>query len=243
MLIVNADDWGRSELETQAAFECYRGRRITSVTAMVFMENSERAAELANRAGIDVGLHLNLNQEFSGRKPSAEVIESHDRVRRFLGRGKYALLVYNPLLKADFRRVYVAQAEEFERLYGKSPSHIDGHQHMHLCANMLFDRIIPEGTKLRRNFSFWPGEKSYLNRLYRQRVDAQLACRYRLTQYFFGLSECLRNGRLECVARLAKGSTVELMTHPVIAEEHSFLTSEAYAKFRTDVQVGSYEML
>ena len=47
MLIINADDFGRSVGETNAALECYIAGRITSVSAMVFMADSERAAELA----------------------------------------------------------------------------------------------------------------------------------------------------------------------------------------------------
>ena len=45
MLIINADDWGRSVAETNAALRCYEEARITSASAMVFMADSERAAE------------------------------------------------------------------------------------------------------------------------------------------------------------------------------------------------------
>ena len=65
MLIINADDWGRSVAETDAALRCYKGGRITSVSAMVFMEDSERAAELAKENELDVGLHLNFTDEFT----------------------------------------------------------------------------------------------------------------------------------------------------------------------------------
>jgi predicted glycoside hydrolase/deacetylase ChbG (UPF0249 family) len=51
--------------ETDAAFKCYRGGRITSVSAMVFMQDSERAAKLANNSDLDVGLHLNFSEEFT----------------------------------------------------------------------------------------------------------------------------------------------------------------------------------
>ena len=64
MIIVNADDWGRSRSDTDAALACYKEERITSVSAMVFMEDSARAAELAKEMGIDVGLHINLTQPF-----------------------------------------------------------------------------------------------------------------------------------------------------------------------------------
>ena len=67
MLIINADDFGRSVAETDAALRCYIAGRITSVSAMVFMADSERAAELAKENELDVGLHLNFTERFTGR--------------------------------------------------------------------------------------------------------------------------------------------------------------------------------
>ena len=55
MLIFNADDWGRSVAESDAALKCCKGGRITSVSAMVFMEDSERAAKIAQEQGLDIG--------------------------------------------------------------------------------------------------------------------------------------------------------------------------------------------
>ena len=67
MLIVNADDWGGWKSATDAALACYKAGRINSVSAMVFMEDSERAAELAQADGLDVGLHLNFTTPFETR--------------------------------------------------------------------------------------------------------------------------------------------------------------------------------
>lgn len=131
---------------------------------MIFMEDSERAAALANEAGVDVGLHLNLNERFTNAPNSEQLTEDHERVVRFLKCNKYCRLLYNPALRKVFPRVFRAQYEEFVRLYGKRPSHVDGHQHMHLCGNMLIEAIIPKGERVRRNHSFWLGKKSLLNR-------------------------------------------------------------------------------
>ena len=73
------------------------------MSAMVFMEDSRRAADLAKDAGIDVGLHLNLTQPFSGEMPAKSLTDHHDRIVRFLTSGKYAFLIYNPALTAQFR--------------------------------------------------------------------------------------------------------------------------------------------
>lgn len=240
MIIINADDWGRSRGETDAALSCYRSGRITSVSAMVFMEDSDRAADLAKDEGIDVGLHLNLSQRFAGRVQDRKLKEYHDHIVHFLTLNKYALLFYNPFLRRHFCYVYQTQVEEFIRLFGKSPSHIDGHQHMHLCSNMLIDGIIGEGEKVRRSFSFRPGEKSLFNRAYRRLVDWRLASKYRVTDYFFALSQQYQKDGLLRVSRLACEATVELMTHPAGHEEYAFLLSEDFLRTLKGVQMANY---
>jgi predicted glycoside hydrolase/deacetylase ChbG (UPF0249 family) len=160
-----------------------------------------------------------------------------------LKRRKYAQLLYNPFLRKAFAYCYHAQVEEFMRLFEKSPSHIDGHHHMHLCANVLFSRMIPGGTKLRRNFSFWPGEKSRLNRMYRWLVDRWLACRYRLTDYFFDLTQCIEGRKLDRVAALAKSSNVELMTHPIVNGEEEYLMSDEFQVILQRLEIGGYALV
>jgi chitin disaccharide deacetylase len=240
MLIINADDWGRSRPETDAACKCWTAGRIQAVTAMVFMEDSERAAELGKAYGLDVGLHLNLNQTFTGGARSSVVDGTHAQIVRFMARGKYAQLLYNPFMREALRCTYQAQADEFTRLYGRQPSHLDGHQHRHLCTNMLLDGLIPAGQRVRRSFSFWPGEKGSLNRAYRRWVDERLARRYRLTDYFFSLARCLQTGSLERVFRLASGAEVELMTHPVKASEYEYLTGEQHLQALSSVPIGTF---
>jgi len=243
MIIINADDWGRSGVETDAALSCHLKGRITSVSAMVFMQDSERAAELAKANGIDVGLHLNLSQRYNGSVPSPAITAAQDKIVRFMTGSKYAVLFYRPDLRKCFRDVQQAQTDEFLRLYGKPPSHEDGHQHRHLCANVLLDAVIPFGQKVRRNFSFWPGEKGLLNRTYRGLVDRWLGRRYRLTDYFFSLGQCLQAKRLGRVAELARVSTVELMTHPVSAHEYDYLTSHEHLRMISGVETGSFALL
>src|ERR1700710_640786 len=47
LLIVNADDWGGERRSTEAIQEAFDAGRVTSTTAMVYMEDSGRAAEIA----------------------------------------------------------------------------------------------------------------------------------------------------------------------------------------------------
>jgi len=243
MIIVNADDLGRSLLETDAALACYEHGRITSATAMVFMEDSRRAATIASDRGIDVGLHVNLTQRFTDAVPAGPLRERHDRVARFLNARKYAFLVYNPVLRDDFRYVYQAQLEEFTRLYGRRPSHIDGHHHQHLCINMLLDRIIADGEKVRRSFHFWPDEKGWTNRAYRRTIDRLLAKRCTVTDYFFALEQCMSGRRRARVVEVAKTASVEIMTHPNEAAERTFLLSDDFQSTFGTLEMGTYSSL
>lgn len=243
MLIVNADDWGRSRAETDLELECFRAGCVTSVSAMVFMEDSERAAGLAKENGVDVGLHLNLSQRYNGRKPGAAAEDAHERIVGFMTKSKYAVLLYRPGLRKYFREVFQSQLDEFVLLYGKQPSHVDGHQHRHLCANVLLGDVIPSGVKVRRNFSFWPDEKTLLNRACRSLMDGCLARRYRLTDYFFSLGQCLEANSMPRVVETARTGNVELMTHPIHAEEKNWLLSDAFSETMKELHLAPYSQL
>jgi predicted glycoside hydrolase/deacetylase ChbG (UPF0249 family) len=243
MLIINADDWGRSVEETDLILACYKQGRVTSTSAMVFMKDSERAAGVARANRLDTGLHLNFAERFTGEQVPARLQECQDKLVKFLMGKKYSQLLYNPRLRRDFSCSYQAQVDEFRHLYQSAPSHMDGHHHMHLCGNMLVGQFMPRGTKVRRNFSFWPGEKSKLNRAYRGLVDRWLSRRYRLTDYFFDLLQCKQEKKFERVSGLAKSSTVELMTHPIVREESVYLQGAEFGLFLKQLPIGSYAQL
>jgi len=243
MIIVNADDWGRSQAETDAALSCYRKASISSVTAMVFMEDSRRAADIAKSEGMEVGLHLNLTQPFTDGRVTGLLHNYHNQIVHFLTMNKYAFLLYHPALRQQFHYVYHSQVEEFVRLYGTVPSHIDGHHHKHLCTNMIIDKVIPSGQRVRRNFSFSRDDKVVINRMYRRAVDMWLAGRYRLADYFFSLSHCLQTNKMTRVAELSKAANVEVMAHPVKHTEYAYLTGADYAVVLREVKKGTYSCL
>ena len=243
MLIDNAGDLGRSKAATGAARVCYAKGRITSTSAMAFMMDSERASEGASGAGLDVGLHVNFSEKFSAGFVPELLRKAHDQIRRFLSANKYALLIFNPLLIRQFEFVFAAQLAEFKRLYGRPPSHLDGHQHLHLATNMLVQRVLPAGAKVRRSFSFRHGERSFVNRWYRSAVDRNLMRRHRVTGHFFSLSDHLAPDRLERVISLAREADVELMVHPQRPAEHAFLMSDAYVEALSHVRLAGYDAL
>jgi predicted glycoside hydrolase/deacetylase ChbG (UPF0249 family) len=209
---------------------CFAANRINAASGMVFMKDSERAATLATASGLDVGLHINFTEVFTGPYVSPSLRRNHERLRRFLCANKYALVIYNPFLRKAFREVFAAQVGEFARLYGRTPARFDGHQHMHLCSNMLLDRLIPAGARVRRNFSFTAGEKSFVNRRYRSFVDSRLRERHRLGDFFFGLSQHRTIPQLRRLAALAQSCDVELLVHPHVNVEFEMLLSDEFAK-------------
>lgn len=221
-LIVNADDWGRDSRTTDRIFECFGQDAISSTSAMVFMEDSERAAELARQRGLDAGLHLNLTMPFTAASCPARLRMAQERLGRFLSSYRLAPVVYRPGLAALFEYVVKEQLEEYERLYGAAAHRVDGHQHMHLCANVIFQKLLPVGTIVRRNFTFEPGEKGYFNWLYRRWQDRWLARNHRMADYFFDLQP-LEPKRLQRILKLADHHNVEVEAHVIFDDQYQFL--------------------
>ena len=239
LLIVNADDWGRDQKTTERTLECFSRGAVSSVSAMVFMEDSERAAARARERGIDAGLHLNLTTPFSAATCSARLMERQRQLARYLQRHRLAGVVFHPRLAPSFEYVVAAQREEFSRLYGTEPERLDGHHHMHLCANVLLGGLLPPGTLVRRNFSFQAGEKSFCNRLYRRAVDHILARRHRLVDFFFSLPPLDPPERIQRIFSLASKFNVEVETHPSNQEEYRFLMGGEVLRWAGDVPIAA----
>ena len=223
LLIVNADDWGRSSKETDAILNCVLRGAVSSGSAMVFMEDSERAAVIARERGIDVGLHLNFTTSFTAPNCPAPLVQRQQELARHLLQHRLAQVVFHPGLVRSFEYVVRSQLDEFHRLYQKEPERLDGHHHMHLCTNVVLGQLLPRGTLVRRNFSFQAREKPYVNRLYRLLVDLLLSRRHRLVDFFFPLPPFEPADRLQRIFSLAEHYVVELETHPVNPEEYEFL--------------------
>jgi predicted glycoside hydrolase/deacetylase ChbG (UPF0249 family) len=238
-LIVNADDWGRDRETTDRTRECIDCRSVSSVSAMVFMEDSERAADMARERGIDAGLHLNLTAPFSGKNLPAELVRHHTKVVSYLRKHRLARTIFHPGLARSFEYAVAAQIDEYCRLYGADPGRLDGHHHMHLCANVLYGKLMPAGTQVRRNFSFQSGEKGSLNRLYRRMQDRALAKRHSITDYFFTIEPCDDRDRLRRIFSLAAQFVVEVETHPVAPAEYRCLTGGEIFRCTANVQVAT----
>ena len=239
LLIVNADDWGRDRLTTDLTLECVQAGAVSSVSAMIFMEDSERAAGIARERGIDAGVHLNFTTPFSETGVSHQLTDHQERIARYLTRNRLAQVVFHPGLVDSFKYVVAHQLDEFRRLYGVEPARIDGHHHMHLCANVVFAGLLPRRTIIRRNFSFARGEKSFGNRLYRRMIDRVAQRRHHLVDFLFSLAPLGETGRLRRVFSLSRDFVVELESHPVNVSEHRFLAGGEIFRQAGDIPVAT----
>jgi predicted glycoside hydrolase/deacetylase ChbG (UPF0249 family) len=206
---------------------------------MMFMEDSERAATLARERCVDAGLHLNFTLPFSGRKCPSELVRRQQRLVDHLRGHRLSQLMFHPGLRGDFEYVTAAQIDEFRRLYGSSPYRIDGHHHMHLCMNVLAQRLLPEGVLVRRTFSFRAGEKSALNRAYRTFLDRTVVKRHQVVDGLFTLAP-LDAERLRRIYALARHAVIELETHPVQTDEYRYLIDGEFFRAVGDTPLGSH---
>ena len=113
-LIVNADDFGRSDGINRGIAEGFERGIVRSASLMVRWPAAKQAADYATlHAGLGVGLHFDLSEwRYDGEwLPVYEVLEE---------RSPEAVT-----LELD------AQLEAFARLMRRLPTHIDSHQHVH----------------------------------------------------------------------------------------------------------------
>jgi len=242
LLIVNADDWGRDRHTTDMIFDCIRRGAVQSTSAMVFMEDSERAATIAREQTVDAGLHLNFTTPFSAASVPAALAEHQRTLIRYLRSYRLAQVVFHPGLRRSFEYVVAAQLDEFRRLFGAEPHAIDGHHHMHLSANVLFQGLLPAGALVRRNFSFQAGEKGILNRTYRSLMDGMLGRRHRTVDFLFSLAP-IEPERLQRIFTLAERFVVELETHPVESDEYRYLAGGEIFHHIGNVQMGPHTLV
>jgi predicted glycoside hydrolase/deacetylase ChbG (UPF0249 family) len=243
MVIITADDYGGDKNATDSILACFSGNRITSTSAMVFMEDSERAASLAVKTDLEVGLHLNFTQAFSAYHVPAKLREYQSRIMSYLTKNRLSQVIYNPLLADAFQYAFLSQREEFERLYRRPPDHYNGHHHMHLCANLLAGRMIPNNARIRTTYTFDQGEKNLFNRLYRYFLGRYIAGKYISTDCFFSIAPIQNYERLQEIFKRSSKVTVEIEVHPEDSAEAGFLLSDRFQLLLGSARCGGFRQL
>ena len=129
-LAVCVDDFGLKPAINQAAIELAVAGVVTAISCMsegpAWAEGARALAACADR--VDVGLHLNLSEDFSG----LGMTRPNGQLAWHSGLGALVLRAYSGLLeKAVIEREIAVQLDAFERHWGRAPDFVDGHQHVH----------------------------------------------------------------------------------------------------------------
>src|SRR3954453_13590156 len=174
LLIVNADDWGYDAPTTDATVACFESETITSATGMVWMADSERAAAIAAERDLPIGLHVNLNEGFTGHGVPEPVRARQARVVHWFRRFRLRRWVYDPTMRGEIDNCIADQLERFRELYGREPTHFDGHRHVQVSPNVFLSSALPRGASLRNTLDLPPLKRSpgALARSLRQRAIA-----------------------------------------------------------------------
>jgi predicted glycoside hydrolase/deacetylase ChbG (UPF0249 family) len=114
-LIVNADDFGLSPGINRGIVQAHEEGIVTSASLMVHRPAAEEAASYARqRAALSVGLHFDLC-EWTYADDTWHLVRETVPVEDATA------------VAGEFAR----QLEDFRRLVGREPTHLDSHQHVH----------------------------------------------------------------------------------------------------------------
>ena len=130
-LIVNADDFGRSEAVNQGVAEGFRRGIVTSASLVAAGPAFESAVRIAaDLPGLGVGIHLIAN-EYTPILPPAQIPRLVNSEGRFYSRPhQFARMAWDPRLRRDLLLEWDAQISKILRT-GIKLTHIDGHGHCH----------------------------------------------------------------------------------------------------------------
>ena len=217
-LVINADDYGIAENQTEAILESFRRGVITSTTIMVTMPDFRRSISRAKEEGVfdKIGLHLNLTQ---GR-PLTEPIRN---CRRFCNsEGLFNKYFHNSklcrlILTAREQYAVAVEVESQMKIYidaGFTLRHLDSHHHSHTDLSIAHI-ILPiarkmgfRSVRLSRNIPR-PGY-GLLKKIYKSLFNGfALRQGFTCTKYFGSILDfdvAATNLPVDC--------SVELMVHP-----------------------------
>lgn len=115
LLVVNADDFGRSPGINDGVVRAFENGILTSASLMVRWPAAAAAAQYARaHTALSLGLHIDLGEWFWSE-----------------GRWHRRYDVVDPENRDDVAREVAAQLERFRDLVGDNPTHLDSHQQAH----------------------------------------------------------------------------------------------------------------
>ncbi len=232
-LIVNADDFGRSESVNRAIYETFEQGRVNSTTLMANMPAAEEALELAKKGGFAdrVGIHLNITEgmPISSGIRNNPLICGYDGSfnQAFYHNTKYRLYMDRQSID-QIRDEFDAQIRRFLNL-GFTVMHVDSHHHVHtnypvftalkeLSAKYDFDYI-----RLSRNL--YKGG-SLPNRIYKHFFNGSVRKLAHTSSDLFGSYKDFISYPREELKSLVKSRTIEIMIHPMYGEDRALMDTD-----------------
>jgi len=207
LLIVNADDLGRTPGVNAGIFEAHRQGIVTSATLMVgYPAAVAAAAEWSEHPGLGIGLHVTLTGGGAPLLPVGSVKSLVDEDGR-LPRAPQGLARARPEeVLAEVR----AQLQRFRELTGRSPTHLDSHHHAHRLPVVLeaVMEVAREAGLPVRNASQGVGERLR---------EARIATTDVFVEKFFG-ADARPHILREILDAVGPGVT-ELMCHPARVDD------------------------
>ena len=138
-LIVNADDFGLSNLVNKGILHCFNHGILSSTSLMANSEGFENATEIAKKFKLKVGVHLNLTTGKSLTKQSSLTGPNNSFLKHNI-----KMILLRKINLNDVKNELKMQIERVND-YGLRPTHLDGHQHVHILPGVV--NIIIELAK------------------------------------------------------------------------------------------------
>ena len=229
-LVITADDLGIDPRRDDGILEAFARGAITQASLMVGGPSAKSGAEAARRAGLPLGLHLDLT-EMPASAPRDAIESLLDVDGNKLGKhGLRAALARGDIDLAHVASETEAQLVAFAGLVGASATHADGHQHIHTVPE-LAAAIAPVLARAGVRTTRIPEQREVnvrdpdAARFYRSVAEDGARARpvytqhgVRSTEAFVGLDlmgSASAAGRLRDAVRALEGAvSVELMCHP-----------------------------
>ena len=225
-LVVNADDFGIAENQTEAILESFRRGIISSTTIMVTMPDFQRAVVRAKEEKVfdKIGLHLNFTE-------GCPITNSLRKCQRFCNiDGTFNANFHNSklsrlLLTSQERHAVAEEAEAQMKVYvatGFPLMHLDSHHHSHTDPSItrivlpIAKRLGFRSVRLSRNIPR-PGY-GVTKKLYKTLFNHFARYQGFVCTRYFGSVEDFDN----VITILPQDCTVELMVHPCFRKGRIF---------------------
>lgn len=219
LLIVNADDFGLCRAVNYGIIESHRSGIVNSTTAMMNMPAISDAAKLSHDyPNLAVGMHFVLT---AGKPFSSMPSLSRDGL---LGKWLWDI-DSNELPLNEIEEELNQQYQKFIEIFGRKPSHIDSHHHVHMIED-IFPLVVnfaqEKGVALRVDRQLeknWPP------------LSYQVASTDSFSSEFYGdeISESLFLQILDNAKKRGNHS-VEVMSHPAFIDNALLKSSYAYPR-------------